>query len=636
MCGICGASALSGGNPGIDENILALMSQNLTHRGPDDHGCYISEYTMLGMRRLSIIDLVSGQQPITNEDKTIRVVYNGEIYNFREIRAELLAKGHTFSTNSDTEIILHAYEEYGDECVQKFNGMFAFGIWDERSKRLLLVRDRLGIKPLYYSFQKDTLIFGSEIKAILAHPMVRRDIDLTALDHFLTLEYIPGPRTIFEQIKKLPPGHRLVFQDGNLKIERYWEIPFRRITDDEDTCAEILFQLLKDSVEGQMISDVPLGAFLSGGIDSSAIVAMMSQITPGNVRTFSIGFDDSSYNELPTARAVAAHFGTIHEEEVLKPDIASMAEHLVCHMDEPFGDFSIFPTYLVSRLARRQVKVVLSGDGGDELFGGYDTYIAQRLDNYYSKLPASLRRTFLPVFMDKVPPQRVKKGIINKAKRLIEGSVLPASLQHTRWMIFTSQADKDRLYMPDLRASLNGRSAESLLQEYFSKAAPFEPLAQQQYVDINTYLVDDILVKVDRMSMAASLEARVPYLDHRVVELAVNLPASMKLRGMQTKVILRKAMKQVLPDFVLKKPKQGFSIPVKSWLRGPLKPLMTDLLSEASLCKRGYFVPATVHQWMNEHLEGRANHSHRLWSLMVLELWSQKVLEGGTSSGFPI
>jgi asparagine synthase (glutamine-hydrolysing) len=631
MCGICGAAQFTSGTPVCDKDILARMRQTIYHRGPNDEGYYLGEQAMLGMRRLSIIDPLSGQQPITDEDETIWLVFNGEIYNFREIRVVLEAKGHVFRSNSDSEVILHAYEEYGDDCIHHFNGMFAFAIWDEPKRRLLLVRDRLGIKPLYYWYDQGTLIFGSEIKAILAHPMVPREIDLTAIDHFLTLEYIPGPRTIFRNINKLNPGHKLVFQNGELNIEQYWDIPVREITEDADTCAEMLFHLLKDAVEQHLVSDVPLGAFLSGGIDSSTIVALMSQITPGNVRTFSIGFEDSSYNELPYARAVAEHFGTIHSDEVLEPDIAGMAQWLVGHMDEPFGDFSMFPTYLVSQLASRQVKVVLSGDGGDELFGGYDTYIAQRLDSYYRRLPTPLRQSLLPALMDRIPPQSAKKGLINKAKRLIEGSVLPPSLQHTRWMMFTTEADKALLYRPDFRANLNGSSPATLIQDYFHRAAPFGAMAQQQYVDIKTYLVDDILTKVDRMSMAASIEARVPLLDHRIVEMAVNLPAHMKLQRSLTKVILRKAMKRHLPEVVLKKPKQGFSIPVKTWLRGPLKPLMTDLLSGEALKKRGYFEPQTVNAWMREHLEGRANHSHRLWALMVLELWTQTVLEGEQS-----
>ena len=629
MCGICGIIVNEPVPAYRDEEIIAKMCQTLYHRGPNDRGFYLGDRALFGMRRLSIIDLASGQQPVVNENNTIWAVFNGEIYNFREIRADLKQRGHVFKTKGDSEVIVHAYEEYGDDCVEHFNGMFAFAVWDEPRQRLLIMRDRLGIKPLFYWANREALIFGSEIKAILAHPMVDRALDHQAIDQFLSLEYIPGPRTIFKDIHKLAPGHKLVHQDGNIKIEQYWQIPFKPVVGDEDECAEILYELLKDAVQKQLVSDVPLGAFLSGGIDSSTIVALMSQVSPEMVHTFSIGFEDSTYNELPYARAVAKHFGTNHYEEVIQPDFLEMAERLVGHMDEPFGDFSMFPTYLVSELASRYVKVVLSGDGGDELFGGYDTYLAQQLDGYYHKLPSILRYNLFPAVMDRIPPQRAKKGLINKAKRLVEGSVLPPELQHTRWMIFTSDADKTILYRPEFASSLVDGGPADLLQKYFYQAAARDPLAQQQYVDIKTYLVDDILTKVDRMSMAASIEARVPLLDHRIVEMAVNLPARMKLQRGQTKVILRKAMKPYLPEAVLKKPKQGFSIPIKHWLSGPLKPLMIDLLSEDTLRRRAYFQPDTVSNWIKEHLEERANHSHRLWALMVLELWTQKVLEGG-------
>lgn len=629
MCGICGIVQSNPGNEYYDENILRHMCETIVHRGPNDEGYYSGKHALLGMRRLSIIDLETGRQPITNEDQTIWLVFNGEIYNFREIRAELEKRGHVFTTNSDSEVILHAYEEYGDRCVHHFNGMFAIALWDAPKRRLFLARDRLGIKPLYYWSNHEALVFGSEIKAILAHPLVPREIDPEAIDQFLTLEYIPGPRTIFKGIQKLAPGRLLIYQDGRLAIDQYWDIPFDPIKDDAHACEERLLHLLKDAVEKQLVSDVPLGAFLSGGIDSSTVVALMSQITPGNVRTFSIGFEDSTYNELPQARTVAQHFGAVHHDEVLNPDVAEMAQHLVAHMDEPFGDFSMFPTYLVSRLAARHVKVVLSGDGGDELFGGYDAYIAQQLDAYYRKLPAPIRQSVLPAVMDRIPPQSAKKGVINKAKRLVEGSALPASLQHTRWMMFANDEDKALLYRPEFTAALNGRTPASVIQRYFRQAGRMDPVAQQQYVDIKTYLVDDILTKVDRMSMAASIEARVPLLDHRIVEMAVNLPAHMKLNLGRTKIVLRKTMKPYLPEFVLKKPKQGFSIPIKHWLRGPLQPLMTDLLSESALRNRGYFEPLTVSTWMKEHLEGRVNHSHRLWALMVLELWMQKTLERG-------
>jgi asparagine synthase (glutamine-hydrolysing) len=501
--------------------------------------------------------------------------------------------------------------------------MFALAVWDSRKRRLFLARDRLGIKPLFYWADRGKLVFGSELKAVIAHPEVPRQVDLTALDHYLSLEYIPGPRTIFQNINKLPPGHTLVFEEGTPKLARYWDVSYNPVMDDEQTCVEKLAGMIEEAVRIRLISDVPLGAFLSGGIDSSTVVGFMSQHTAEPVQTFSIGFEDDTYNELPYAQAVAEHFSTNHRFEVLNPDIASLAEKLVKHQDEPFADTSIFPTFLVSKLASRSVKVVLSGDGGDELFAGYDTYLAERLSRYYQWLPDRLRKTTFPTLAALLPPQPAKKGVINKMKRLVEGGAQHPSLQHTRWMIFMSEEEKFRLFQPDLRATLDGDSIRCFFEGIFQQAPQFDPLAQQQYVDVKTYLVDDILTKVDRMSMAVSIEARVPLLDYHIVEFALNLPPHLKMNSMRTKVILRKAVQNLVPGQVLTKPKQGFSIPMKHWLRGTLKPMMLDLLSDESVRRRGYFNPQEVYGWIQEHLDGRANHSHRLWALMVFELWQQ-------------
>lgn len=599
------------------------MCHLLAHRGPDDAGYYTDEEATLGMRRLAIIDLVTGQQPLTNEDETLWLVYNGEIYNYRELRAELKRKGHQFRTDGDSEVIVHAYEEYGPDCVTHFNGMFALAIWDTRQRRLFLARDHVGIKPLYYWSNGRTLIFASELKALTAHPLVPRQVNPAALDHLLTLEYIPSPLTIFQDVHKLPPGHWLHFQAGHIQRQSFWEIKPQPLPADDNTCAEMLHDLIQDAVRLQLMSDVPLGAFLSGGIDSSTIVACMSQAMTLPVQTFSIGFGEATYNELPYARAVAAGFYTQHTEEILTPDIGPLVEQLAAHLDEPLADFSIFPTYLVSKVAAQQVKVVLSGDGGDELFGGYDTYVAQQMDRYYRWLPATVRQRMLPSIMSRIPPQPAKKGVINKTKRFVEGAALPSAWQHTRWMMFLPERDKTGLYTPAMQAGLNGHTAVATLERTFQQASNLEPLAQQQYVDMKTYLADNILTKVDRMSMAVSLEARVPLLDHRIVEFALSLPPRLKLHRGQTKVILRRAMHSRLPDAILSKPKEGFSIPLKHWLAGPLRPLLTDLLSESTVRQRGYFQPETVTRWVKEHLDGRANHSHRLWSMMLFELWLQ-------------
>jgi asparagine synthase (glutamine-hydrolysing) len=629
MCGICGIVNLTDNHP-INKFNLEQMNNTIRHRGPDDDGYYLDQTAGLAMRRLSIIDLNTGHQPISNEDGSIWIVFNGEIYNYRELRQTLEQKGHVFTTLTDTETIVHAYEAYGDDCVQHLNGMFAFAIWDQKRRRLFLTRDRLGIKPLYYYASPQQLIFGSELKAVMANPAVPRDIDFTALDQFLTLEYVPTPRSIFQEVKKLPPGHSLVAENGQIRLSCYWNVDFENVTvpQNEADCVAALTDLLRDAVKIRLVADVPLGAFLSGGIDSSTIVAFMSETADTQVQTFSVGFGDPTYNELPYARMVANHFNTKHYEEFLEPDITELVPRLVRQYDEPFGDFSSFPTFLVSEMARRQVKVVLSGDGGDEIFGGYDTYMAQKMDaSIYRYLPRYLRQQALPWLLTAVPPQPAKKGLINKSKRFVEGAALDPALQHARWMMFMHEADKAQLYRPELRAVLNGDSAQTLIRSYFQEAQGINSLAQQQYVDVKTYLVDDILTKVDRMSMAASLEARVPLLDHRIVEFALNLPPHLKLNGRTTKAILRQIMAERLPPAILTKSKEGFSIPLKHWLRRELRPLLHDLLSAGSLKKRGHFDPACVTGWIKEHEAQQVNHSHRLWSLMVLELWHRHMID---------
>ncbi len=626
MCGICG---FVGGSDTETKRAgtIRAMTDRLRHRGPDDEGFHLEGPTALGVRRLSIIDLVTGQQPVKNEDGTIWLIFNGEIYNFVTLRSELRDRGHSFRSSGDTEVLVHAYEEYGLEFLKKLNGMFAIALWDKRRARLLLARDRIGIKPLYYWHGNGQIVFGSEMKALLAHPAVPRRVNPFALDEFMTLEYVSGPHTILQGISKLQPGHYLEYQDGRISIEPYWKLEPVEVPADEEDCKARLAELIEDAVKLRLVSDVPLGAFLSGGIDSSTVLYFMTKLVSEPVRAFSIGFGDSSYNELPDARRVAAQLGARHHESILRPDIGPLVERLVGHLDEPFGDVSIVPTYLVSDLASRHVKVVLSGDGGDEIFAGYETYVAQHLARLYDRLPASIRKSLLPTLMEKVPPQPAKKGILNKAKRFVEGGIYPAGLHHARWMLHMPERAKDDLYRREFRAAIEGRRATESLEAFFKAAADHEPLAQQQYVDIHSYLVDDILTKVDRMSMAASIEARVPLLDHRVVEFAWSLPPHMKLRLGESKVILRRMMQGHLPGHVLEKPKDGFSIPVKHWLRTSLRPMMEDLLSEASLNRRGYFQPQVVREWMDEHLEGRVNHAHRLWGMMVFEMWAREVLD---------
>jgi len=625
MCGICGVFYYEKTHD-VYETEIRKMCRVISHRGPDDEGVFVKNNIGIGMRRLSIIDLATGRQPISNEDNSIWIVFNGEIYNYRELRQELQNRGHKFRTNSDTEVIVHAYEEFDEECPKRLNGMFAFAIWDGRKNRLFLARDRIGIKPLYYCQDNRGVVFGSELKSILQVSHIPRRVDTEALDVFLTFEYIPSPLSIFEGINKLPPGHTLSIQDGKTRLKSYWQLPIKKNDSTEDEICNNLKELLQDAVKIRLMSEVPLGVFLSGGLDSSTLVALMSQVTDYPIKTFSIGFDDATYNELNYARAIAKRFKTEHHEFIIKPDAVELTENLLNYLDEPLGDFSIFPTYLVSKMARDYVTVVLSGDGGDELFGGYDTYIADRFARQYQRLPALMRNGIIAPLLDFIPPTSKKKGLVNKAKRFIKGTSLPEDLRHTRWMIFLSIAEKERLYSEEYKRKLKKGDSYAFIRGYFKNAGFDDPINRQMYVDIHSYLVDNILVKVDRMSMATSLEARVPFLDHRFVEFAANIPGNFKLKGNQTKYILKKAVSQILPREILTRGKEGFSIPIKNWLKGDLKPMMMEVLSPDRIREEGYFNSEYVERLKNEHLKGVENHSHRLWALMVFEMWQDKYL----------
>ncbi len=621
MCGICGVYNFDGGTP--PQELLRTMNATIVHRGPDDEGYHFGGSVGLAMRRLSIIDLSTGHQPIANEDESIWIVYNGEIYNFPELRADLEKRGHHFRTRSDTETVIHAYEEWGIDCLPKFNGMFAFALWDSPNNRLLLARDPTGIKPLYYYRDANRLLFGSEIKTLLAAGAPRQ-LNTEALDYFLTFEYVPAPLTLFRGIQKLLPGHALIIENGNIRGTKYWEVHPHEQKGSEEEIADELFRLMRDAVKMRLVSDVPFGAFLSGGIDSSTVVALMAEVMEQPVKTFSIGFDDRTYNELAYARSVAERFATDHHEYILHPDGCDI-EYLIRYMDEPVADFSIFPTYLVSKVARQHVTMILSGDGGDELFAGYDTYIANKIAGYYRRLPGVVREN-VSEMLARVPPSAKKKGLVNRAKRFVEGASLPQQMNHVRWMIFMSEAEKQQLYAQGL-ADQHHRE-HLLITQYFDMLEWPDSLNQQLYVDLKTYLVDDILVKVDRMSMAVSLEARVPFLDHDVIQFVAGIPGELKLRNMTTKYILKKAMERVLPASILYRKKEGFSIPMKHWLNGALRPLVDDLLSESRLRSQGLFNPAYVQRLINEHRQGRANHSHRLWALTLFQLWHDVHLTG--------
>lgn len=623
MCGICGIVYKEPGRV-PDKRMLTRMCDTLTHRGPDDSGQVVSGRAGLAMRRLSIIDLTSGHQPISNEDGTRHIVFNGEIYNYQELYTQLKAEGHRFRTASDTETIVHGYESWREEVFSRLNGMFAFAIWDEREQTLILARDRIGIKPLYYYEDGEKVVFGSEIKAILACDAIDRELDYDALNNFLTCEYIPAPRSIFSSIRKLEPGHFLTMQQGALKIRPYWTLQPQEQNWTVQDAEERLKELMRDAVRLRMISDVPLGAFLSGGIDSSIMVSQMARQMDRPVKTFSIGFRESSYNELAYAKAVADMYHTDHQEFIVEADALDLTEKLIRQLDEPFGDFSIFPTYIVSKMARDHVTVALSGDGGDELFAGYDTYKAHLFDRrYYHLLPKLVKRYGFEKLADLLPPTEKKKGAINSYKRFIEGTRLPKTLAHARWMVFLHEKQREALFTQDARNAIGSSDPYDFIHRHAVAVEGLSDITRMGYIDIKTYLVDNILVKVDRMSMAASLEARVPYLDHRIVEFACSLPPGLKMDRWRTKVLLTRTFWDDLPPEVQNRDKQGFSIPIKNWIRNELKPMMTDLLDAGRLRRQGIFNGDYVAQLVKEHVDGSANHSHLLWALMVFQQWNE-------------
>jgi asparagine synthase (glutamine-hydrolysing) len=625
MCGIAGFIRFCGENYESDRNLLEQMVQTLHHRGPDESGHDIRDGAAMGMRRLSVIDLHSGTQPIYNEDRTVWTVFNGEIYNYQELKQELQSKGHTFTTSSDTEVIVHGYEEWGENFVGRLNGMFAIALHDVSTKTFLLARDHLGIKPLYFSFQPDRLVFGSEIKALLASKWINREINYAGLTEFMSWEYVPGRATLFTDVEKLLPGEILSFTlNQPLRNPRkYWDIPPHTTPDLTVSAGEweerILAQV-QQSTRMQMISDVPLGAFLSGGVDSSLIAATM-----GQVQTFSIGFDDPTYNELAWARKVANHIGVDHRDEIIRPDVVSLFDKLMHFMDDPIGDFSIFPTYLVSQLARKHVTVALSGDGGDELFAGYESYLAQEKARIYQRIPSWIRGSIISPLVGSLPPGNKKKGALNKVKRFIEGAAYPDTMSHTRWRLFVSDTLRQHLFTSDMREHIKG-PASAHVDALFEDAGDRGALNRSLYVDVKSYLCDNILTKVDRMSMAVSLETRVPYLDKDLVELAFQVPEKLKLDGNETKAILKKVASRLVPKECVYRPKEGFSIPIKHWLNSEFKPLMDGYLNKEEIQSSNIFNWDTVDRLKKEHSTGIANHSHILWGLIVFHDWQKRWL----------
>lgn len=624
MCGIAGFWNFRSGRP-ADPAVLDAMVRSLAHRGPDDDGFFREGSIGLGMRRLEVIDIEGGRQPMANEDGSIRVIFNGEIYNHRELRSTLEARGHRFRAKSDTEVIPHAYEEWGTACVERFDGMFALAVWDRPRRRLFLARDRLGIKPLYVRDGPEGVVFGSELKSVVAAPWVPLEWDLEAVDDFMTYEYVPSPRTIVRGVEKLEAGSWMLAQESGTAIrrERYWRpTPADIRFDSPAEAARAIRSRLRESVRRRLVADVPLGAFLSGGIDSSGIVALMREVGPGRPRSFSMGFADRSYNELPYARSVAERYDTMHSEDLVVPEIGGLAEGLADFFDEPFADVSSFATHMISDLARREVTVVLSGDGGDELFAGYDQHRAHRWAGRLRWLTAGTPWRYVDRLLARLPPTSAKKGALNKAKRFARGLRRPDDLEHARWWVFWDAAERRDMLAPAMRRRLRGRDPLSFYRSRLAEAhaAGLTGLQGQLYADVTGYLVDDILTKVDRMSMSVSLEARVPFLDHGFVELAMAVPDRWKLRCGHGKWILKRALRDDLPAGVRRRGKQGFSVPMKNWLRDELAPLMAELLDDGRIRERGWFRPATVRRLVDEHRRGRQNHAHRLWCLMALEL----------------
>ncbi len=614
MCGICGLVALDGAS-GPDPAALAAMNETLVHRGPDSDGTVIDGPCGLAMRRLSIIDLAGGDQPIANEDGRIQVVQNGEIYNYRELMAELSGRGHSFRTHSDTEVIVHLYEEEGPRFVERLRGMFAIAIWDSRRHRLVLTRDRFGIKPLYYRNEGGQLSFASELKALLRQPGFSREIDPDALEAFLAFNSIPAPLTIFTEARKLPAGHTLVAEDGAVEILRYARpapVPADQVRrEGTELLAEELRDRLRDSVRAHLVSDVPVGVLLSGGIDSAALTALAAAESGYRVSTFSIGFEEGSFDELGQARLVAKRYGTDHHELILRPDAVDLLPRLVEAFDEPFGDSSALPTYLVSQLASDTVKVVLSGEGGDELFGGYYTYVADRLAPRVGRAAP-----FLRPLVERLPSSSSKVSFDYKAKRFVRGAHLPPVERHHAWKeIFSPEAQDELLASDRISDPLD------LYRARYAETEGAEELARLQDLDLGIYLVDDLLVKTDRASMAHSLEARVPFLDPVVAELALALDTKRKVRGFSKKRLLRRAVEPLLPRQVIRGRKQGFSIPVAAWLRGDLEPFARQVLSPETIERQGYLDPAAVTGVLDDHVSGREDLSRQIWGLLSFTLW---------------
>ena len=665
MCGIAGAAWTADAVP-LSHATLERMISAIAHRGPDDSGTYFSgagrgargelenaSYSLaprpsplvhsglsaaLGFRRLSIIDLSTGHQPLANEDESVWIVFNGEIYNYRELRADLESRGHSFRTNTDTECIVHLYEDLGPACVQQLRGMFAFAIWDDRHKRLLLARDRAGKKPLFYRLDRGQLTFASELKSLLLVPGAPRHLNRRAIDSYLCYQYVPYPDCILEGYHKIPPAHVAVFEDGRLEVRRYWNPPFEPSIASSLSAAEAsqwtplewqigLRRVLTEAVRLRMRSDVPLGAFLSGGIDSTIITGLMQEQSDRPVYTFSIGFPVKEFDERSYAREAAKHLGTEHHELVVQPDALEILPKLIWHYDEPFADSSAIPTMYLSEMTRRHVTVALSGDGGDELFGGYTRYLAVKLASRFDRLPAPLKRLITAKLWQRLPSGAGHRSLLRRGKRFLAALGESPEKRYLRWVGIFEESQRRELYRPEFAAELGDFDAGDFLLQAYAECPSRDFITRTTCADVLTYLPCDILTKVDIASMAYSLECRSPFLDQEVMEFAARMPIELKLRGNQGKQILLDTFSDLLPPSIQRRRKMGFGVPLANWFRGELQPFLRDVLFDSRTLARGYFEPSAVQRLFDEHIQGKTDHSHRLWALLCLELWQRMFLD---------
>jgi asparagine synthase (glutamine-hydrolysing) len=632
MCGVCGivfsSPIIKHQSAGVD--IGKKMTDEIRHRGPDSEGIYNGENIFMGMRRLSIIDLNTGDQPIFNEDKSLCIIFNGEIYNYKELKPILIQNGHKFNTTSDTEVIIHLYEDLGVKCLDKLRGMFAFAIWDKSEKKLFIARDRLGIKPIYYSHTPKGFIFASELKSILASQYIEKEIDYTAMSDYLTFLYVPAPRTIFKNIYKLLPGHYLTLKDGKEEIKQYWDVEFKEDSPvkGENEYIDKFIELFEESVKLHLICDVPLGVFLSGGIDSSLVVAMMSRFSNKTIETFTIGYEgkDEYFDERKYSRIVANQFETNHHEFILKPNIMEIMEDIIIHFDEPFADASAIPNYMISAETRKYVKVGLSGLGGDELCGGYERYLGCLVAERYQKLPSFLRNKIVPKLVNRLPDSKKGRHFNERLKRFVNSANYPFLRRYFGIVATFNEEEKKELFVPEVQ-NLIERQSDKVFYDYGKSTDNLCLINTMSKIDLKTYLVDDLLTLTDRMSMAHSLEARVPFIDHKLVEFFMTIPPSFKIKGFSKKYLLKRAAERLLPREVIYRKKMGFSVPLVNWFRSEIREYVNDILSESRIKQLDYFNPMFISKIKESHLGSKSNFDEKLWALISFVKWHEKYVD---------